>query len=92
VCKYVVGTPLHPANDGWCDWAPFWWFTDEVTVLIDTDFLLLDEPINHLDEGTVEWLTDYLLHLHDTTVITISHGTFLIDFICSTVLPLIARS
>jgi elongation factor 3 len=56
-------------------------------VLIDADILLLDEPTNHLDKGTVKWLTDYLLNLHDTTVITVSHGMFLIDFIFSTALP-----
>jgi elongation factor 3 len=61
-------------------------------VLIDADIVLLDEPTNHLDKGTVKWLTDYLLNLHETTVITVSHGTFLIDFVCSTVIPSIANS
>ena len=55
-------------------------------VLKNADILLLDEPTNHLDHATVRWLTEYLLGLKDTTVITVSHDTAFMEEICSDII------
>lgn len=55
-------------------------------VLKNADILLLDEPTNHLDHATVRWLTEYLLGLKDTTVLTVSHDTAFMEEICSDII------
>jgi elongation factor 3 len=55
-------------------------------VLLRPDILLLDEPTNHLDTKTVEWFTNYLQNLHETTVITVSHDTPFMENICTDII------
>jgi len=47
-------------------------------LLRDPDLLLLDEPSNHLDLPSLEWLEDYLLDFSGTMVI-VSHDRFFLD-------------
>lgn len=42
------------------------------------DILLLDEPNNHLDTKTLEWLEDYLKN-YEHAVILVSHDRFFLD-------------
>jgi elongation factor 3 len=51
-------------------------------MLLNADILLLDEPTNHLDVHNVKWLQDYLLSIHNTTVIVVSHDVKLLDKVC----------
>lgn len=55
-------------------------------VLLQPDILLLDEPTNHLDSKTVEWFTNYLQNLKETTVITVSHDTPFMENICTDII------
>ena len=47
-------------------------------LLESPDILLLDEPSNHLDISTIEWLENYLLE-YKGTVIIISHDRYFLD-------------
>lgn len=47
-------------------------------LLQEPDLLLLDEPSNHLDLPSLEWLEQYLLEFSGTIVI-VSHDRFFID-------------
>ena len=47
-------------------------------LLENPDILLLDEPSNHLDIDTIEWLENYLLE-YKGTVIVISHDRYFLD-------------
>ncbi|MFW6123960.1 MAG: ABC-F family ATP-binding cassette domain-containing protein [Acidobacteriota bacterium] len=47
-------------------------------LLKEPDLLLLDEPSNHLDLPSLEWLEQYLLEFSGTIVI-VSHDRFFID-------------
>ena len=44
------------------------------------------EPTNHLDKNTVEWLTSYLSSLTETTVICVSHDTVFMEDVCTDVI------
>ena len=43
------------------------------------DLAILDEPSNHLDVETVEWLEGYLLDEHRGAVLLITHDRYLLD-------------
>ena len=47
-------------------------------LLEDTDILLLDEPNNHLDLHSIEWLEDYIARFKGTCLI-ISHDRYFLD-------------
>lgn len=47
-------------------------------ILMDSHILLLDEPINHLDINSVEWLEEYLQSF-DGTVVVVSHDRYFLD-------------
>ncbi len=48
------------------------------TLLESPDVLLLDEPSNHLDMTSIEWLEDFLKNYDGTTII-ISHDRYFLD-------------
>lgn len=51
------------------------------------DILLLDEPINHLDLSSIQWLENYLLNYKGTVVI-VAHDRFFLNRIVSCVLDI----
>lgn len=51
------------------------------------DILLLDEPINHLDLSSIQWLENYLLNYKGTVVI-VAHDRFFLDRIVDCVLDI----
>ncbi len=51
------------------------------------DILLLDEPINHLDLSSIQWLENYLLNYKGTVVI-VAHDRYFLDRIVSSVLDI----
>ena len=57
-------------------------------VLIDEpDFLMLDEPANHLDLEMIEWLEGYL-NRGNKTIFMVTHDRFFLDKVCNTILEL----
>lgn len=48
------------------------------------DLLILDEPTNDLDIGTVTWLEDFLLDFKNT-VIVVSHDRHFLDTVCTSI-------
>ncbi len=51
------------------------------------DILLLDEPINHLDLSSIQWLENYLMN-YKGTVILVAHDRFFLDRIVTNVLDI----
>ncbi len=47
-------------------------------LLVDPDVMLLDEPINHLDTDSMEWLEQYLKSYRGT-IITVAHDRAFLD-------------
>lgn len=47
-------------------------------LLSEPDIMLLDEPVNHLDTESMEWLESYLKDYHGT-IITIAHDRVFLD-------------
>lgn len=56
-------------------------------LLKNPDLLLLDEPINHLDMKTVEWLEDYLIN-YPKAVVMVSHDRAFLDAVATGVYEL----
>ena len=57
-------------------------------VLIDEpDFLMLDEPTNHIDLEMIEWLEGYL-NRGNKTIFMVTHDRFFLDKVCNTILEL----
>lgn len=56
-------------------------------LLENPDVLLLDEPSNHLDIKSVEWLEDYLI-TYEGTVVIISHDRYFLDRVVNKVVEL----
>ncbi|CAD7923578.1 unnamed protein product [Amoebophrya sp. A120] len=50
------------------------------------DVLLLDEPTNHLDVTAVQWLCDYLVSLHKTAIMVISHDPLFLNRVCTKII------
>lgn len=48
-------------------------------LLKNTDFLILDEPNNHLDAQTIQWLKE-LMEQSSKTILLVSHDSFFGDF------------
>ena len=46
------------------------------------DIILLDEPTNNLDVGSVVWLEDFLMD-YDGTVIVVSHDRYFLNTVCT---------
>jgi ATP-binding cassette subfamily F protein 3 len=56
-------------------------------LLFNPDLLLLDEPSNHLDLPSLEWLEAYLLNFKGSVVI-VSHDRFFIERLCQEIAEL----
>ncbi len=59
-------------------------------LLTKPDLLLLDEPINHLDLSSIEWLEGYLKNYRKTVVI-VAHDRYFLDRIVGKVIDLSAK-
>ena len=46
------------------------------------DVLIMDEPTNDLDYGTISWLENFLAY-YDNTVIVVSHDRHFLDSVCT---------
>lgn len=57
------------------------------TLLEAPDVLLLDEPSNHLDMASIEWLEEYLKGYEGTTII-ISHDRYFLDRVVTRILEM----
>lgn len=53
----------------------------------DADILLLDEPSNHLDLKTIEWLEDYLSNSNRTLIMT-THDRYFLDQVCNSIVEI----
>ncbi|MCR4674239.1 MAG: ABC-F family ATP-binding cassette domain-containing protein [Lachnospiraceae bacterium] len=51
------------------------------------DLLLLDEPINHLDLASIEWLENFLLN-YKGAVLIVAHDRYFLDHIVGTVIDM----
>lgn len=52
------------------------------------DYMLLDEPSNHLDIVSIRWLENYLINTYAGTLILVSHDHDLINNICNKILDI----
>lgn len=56
-------------------------------LLEEPDLLLLDEPSNHLDIKSVEWLEEYL-GLYNGTIVMVSHDRYFLDRVVNKIIEL----
>ena len=56
-------------------------------LLLNPSLLLLDEPSNHLDLESIEWLENYLKD-YDGSVIVVSHDRYFLDNVCNKIIEL----
>jgi len=56
-------------------------------VLADADLLILDEPTNHIDMDTIDWLEGYLL-AKNCTLLLVTHDRYFLNKVCNQVLEL----
>lgn len=61
-----------------------------IALFQEPDLLLLDEPSNHLDSVTVQWLTHFLQHWEKTVVI-VSHDRALLNDVCEEIIHMHRR-
>ena len=60
-------------------------------LIVQPDFLILDEPTTHLDLQMIEWLEDFLSH-SSTTLLMVTHDRYFLDRVCSVILELSGTS
>ena len=56
-------------------------------LLQEPDMLMLDEPTNHIDVDTVEWLEGYLRE-RDIPMIIVSHDRYFLDQVCTKIVEI----
>ena len=56
-------------------------------ILAEPDILMLDEPTNHVDISSLEWLENYL-KTYKKTVIIISHDRYFLDSVANKIIEL----
>ncbi|HWG89968.1 MAG TPA: ABC-F family ATP-binding cassette domain-containing protein [Candidatus Thermoplasmatota archaeon] len=54
----------------------------------EMDLLILDEPSNHLDIETVEWLEDFLTERYKGALLLVAHDQYLMDNIAQKILEI----
>ena len=57
------------------------------TLIDPVDLLILDEPTNHIDPETIEWLEDYLADLK-STLILVTHDRYFLDRVVTQILEI----
>jgi elongation factor 3 len=57
-----------------------------IAKLINDPLQLMDEPTNHIDAITIEWLKKYIKNLKTSTFLIISHDIKFLDEICTNVI------
>eukprot|EP00929_Paragymnodinium_shiwhaense_P117009 TRINITY_DN870_c0_g1_i12.p1 TRINITY_DN870_c0_g1~~TRINITY_DN870_c0_g1_i12.p1 ORF type:complete len:1414 (-),score=509.47 TRINITY_DN870_c0_g1_i12:580-4821(-) len=89
----AVGFPENKLNDPVSELSTGWRMrlTLAVNMLKHADLVLLDEPTNHLDEQSVEWLGDYILSIHNSSVMVISHEPKFLDKICTDIIAYVDK-
>ncbi len=56
-------------------------------LLKEPDFLILDEPSNHLDLEMIEWLEEYLIK-QNVTLLLVTHDRYFLDRVCDSIIEL----
>ena len=56
-------------------------------LITEPDFLMLDDPTNHLDLEMIEWLEGYL-NRGNKTIFMVTHDRFFLDKVCNVILEL----
>ena len=56
-------------------------------LILEPDFLILDEPTNYLDLEMIEWLEGYLSR-GNKTIFMVTHDRYFLDNVCNTILEL----
>ena len=56
-------------------------------LILEPDFLILDEPTNQLDLEMIEWLEGYLSR-GNKTIFMVTHDRYFLDNVCNTILEL----
>eukprot|EP00929_Paragymnodinium_shiwhaense_P117010 TRINITY_DN870_c0_g1_i13.p1 TRINITY_DN870_c0_g1~~TRINITY_DN870_c0_g1_i13.p1 ORF type:complete len:1413 (-),score=497.37 TRINITY_DN870_c0_g1_i13:141-4379(-) len=89
----AVGFPEKMLNEPVSELSTGWRMrlTLAVSMTKHADLVLLDEPTNHLDEQSVEWLGDYILSIHNSSVMVISHEPKFLDKICTDIIAYVDR-
>ena len=79
-----LGIPTAQHNSGMAETEP----RQKVKVLLaqalfgSPDIILLDEPTNNLDVGSVVWLEDFLMD-YEGTVIVVAHDRYFLNTVCT---------
>ena len=60
------------------------------TLLTPTDLLILDEPTNHIDADTVDWLEEYLLAVPNALLL-VTHDRYFLDRVANRIIELDRR-
>ena len=56
-------------------------------VMSEPEFIMLDEPTNHFDISTIEWLESYLKRSR-ATLMMVTHDRYFLDRVCNKILEL----
>lgn len=56
-------------------------------LIAEPDFLILDEPSNHLDLDMIEWLEEFLSR-SNATILMVTHDRYFLEVVCDTIFEL----